>query len=75
MLKKLSKNLKYHQTVKICIPRLLIQRSGILKSQDLGLQTVQKLLGHGIVPIIRMAKELKNKSLDSKVLKKCILAL
>ena len=43
-----------------------------IKSRDLGLQTVQKLLGHGIVPIIRMAEELKNKSPDSKVLKKCI---
>lgn len=29
----------------------------------------QKLLGHGIVPIIRMAEELKNKSPDSKKLK------
>lgn len=43
-----------------------------IKTKDLGLQTVQKLLGHGIVPIIRMAEELKNKSPDSKKLKKCI---
>ncbi|XP_062619526.1 uncharacterized protein LOC134281079 [Saccostrea cucullata] len=43
-----------------------------IKSKDLGLQTVQKLLGHGIVPIIRMAEELKSKSPDSKKLKKCI---
>lgn len=36
------------------------------------MQTVQKLLCHEIVPIIRMAEELKNKSPDSKKLKKCI---
>lgn len=33
----------------------------------------QKLLGHGIVPIIRMAEELKNMSPDSKKVKKYIL--
>lgn len=34
-----------------------------IKTKDLGLQC------HGIVPIIRMAEELKNKSPDSKKLK------
>lgn len=43
-----------------------------IKSRDLGLQTVQRLLGHIIVPIIRTAEELKNKNPDIKTLKKSI---